>query len=165
MSVQKGYKMKVKDFGSTEGKVVDLVLPIADKLGYDLWDVCFEKEGATWYLRIFIDKQDGVTIEDAEKMTEPVNEILDKEDPISQSYILEVGSPGLERKLHRSYQFEGCIGMKVILSRVHASAGEEKETTGILEAFDEDNSTVTIDGKVIELEKVAYVKLYEEWEF
>jgi ribosome maturation factor RimP len=157
--------MKVRNFNSTEDTVVDLILPIADNLGFDLWDVCFEKEGATWYLRVFIDKEDGITIDDAEEMTRPVNEILDEKDPISQSYILEVGSPGLERKLRRNYQFEASIGMKVVYSKIHAAKGEEKEIVGILQKYDDENKTVTIDDVTLELEKAAYVKWYEEWEF
>ena len=61
--------MKMKKFGGTERVVYDLVKPIADEFGYTIWDVCFEKEGAYWYLRVFIDHPDGITIEDCEKMT------------------------------------------------------------------------------------------------
>lgn len=155
--------MKIKNFGKTEDRIVDLVLPIADELGYDLWDVCFEKEGSVRYLRIYIDKEDGITIDDAEKMTRPVNEILDREDPIKESYILEVGSPGIERKLWRGYQFEASLGMEVVLSKVHVPKGEEKEVRGILEAFD--SESVTIGKERYPLDNVSYVKVYEELDF
>lgn len=157
--------MKVKDFGSTEGLIVDLVLPIAEKLGYDLWDVRYEKEGASWYLRIFIDKEDGITIDDAVRMTEPVNELLDEKDPIKDSYTLEVGSPGLERRLTRDYHFEACLGMEVTLSKIHAVKGEEKEVTGVLEGYDMEKQQITVDETDYLLEKLSYVKLYEEIEF
>ena len=90
--------MKLKAFGATEQRIYNAVKPIADEFGFQIWDVRFEKEGAYWYLRIFIDQESGITIEDCEKMTEPVNKLLDEQDPISQNYILEVGSAGLERE-------------------------------------------------------------------
>ena len=90
--------MKYKKFGATEQRVYDLIKPITDELGYYLWDVSYVKEGAMWYLRIFIDQDEGITIEDCEKVTEPVNQILDEKDPIPQQYMLEVGSAGLERE-------------------------------------------------------------------
>ena len=69
--------MKMKKFGGTEKTVYDLVKPIADEQGYSIWDVSFEKEGAYWYLRVFIDHPDGIDIEDCEKMTRPVNAAVD----------------------------------------------------------------------------------------
>ena len=80
--------MKLKAFGATEQRIYNAVKPIADEFGFQIWDVRFEKEGACWYLRIFIDQESGITIEDCEKMTEPVNKLLDEQDPISQNYIL-----------------------------------------------------------------------------
>ena len=80
--------MKLKAFGATEQRIYNAVRPIADEFGFQIWDVRFEKEGACWYLRIFIDQESGITIEDCEKMTEPVNKLLDEQDPISQNYIL-----------------------------------------------------------------------------
>ena len=105
--------MKMKKFGGTERVVYDLVKPIADEFGYTIWDVCFEKEGAYWYLRVFIDHPDGITIEDCEKMTRPVNAAVDAADPISQAYVLEVGSAGLERELNQPWHFEESLGMEV----------------------------------------------------
>ncbi len=93
--------MKMKKFGGTEKVVYDLVKPIADEQGYSIWDVSFEKEGAYWYLRVFIDHPDGIDIEDCEKMTRPVNAAVDAADPIAQAYVLEVGSAGLERELNQ----------------------------------------------------------------
>ena len=80
---------------STVDRITELAQPLADELGLFLWDVRFEKEGATWYLRVLIDKDGGVTMEDCENFTRPFNKILDEEDPISQSYVFECGSPGL----------------------------------------------------------------------
>ena len=79
---------------NTVGIVTDLVRPITDELGLDLWDVRFEKEGSTWYLRIFLDKEEGVNIDDCENVSRRLSPILDETDPIVQSYTLEVSSPG-----------------------------------------------------------------------
>lgn len=158
--------MKFKKFGSTEQKVYDLVKPITDELGYFLWDVCFEKEGALWYLRVFIDRDEGISIQDCETVTTPVSEILDKTDPISQSYILEVGSAGLERELLKEEHFEVCIGDEV---RVHfiRNVDGEKDFIGVLDSFDKDSVTLKDaeggDNSFL-LSDIAYVKLYMEFE-
>ena len=95
---------------STVDIVTELAQPLADELGLFLWDVRFEKEGATWYLKVLIDKDGGVTMEDCENFTRPFNKILDEADPISQSYVFECGSPGLGRELRKPIHFEVCIG-------------------------------------------------------
>ena len=90
--------MKLKKFGGTEQKIYDLVKPITDELGYYLWDVCYVKEGAAWYLRIFIDCDEGITIGDCEKVTEPVNKLLDEKDPILRG---RQGTHSLHKKYRR----------------------------------------------------------------
>ena len=110
--------MKFKKFGSTEQKVYELIKPITDELGYYLWDVCYEKEGAMWYLRVFIDQDEGISIADCERATAPINDILDETDPIDQSYVLEVGSAGLERELVKEEHFEVCVGDTVKLQQI-----------------------------------------------
>ncbi len=159
--------MKIKKFGGTEKLVYDLVLPIAEELGYDIWDVSFEKEGAYWYLRVFIDHEDGITIDDCEKMTRPVSSILDEKDPISQNYILEVGSAGLERTLCQKWHFESCIGETVQAHAIRPIGGE-RDWIGELTAFDGEKITVAVDEeKTAELNiaELAYVKLYAEIDF
>ena len=88
---------KKKTKTNTVEAVTELVEPIVQEMGLQLWDVRFLKEGAQWYLRIFIDKDSGVTIDDCENVTRAVDEPLDALDPIEQNYILEVSSPGIER--------------------------------------------------------------------
>ena len=158
--------MKLKKYGNTEQKVYDLVKPITDELGYFIWDVSFVKEGALWYLRIFIDRDEGITINDCEIVTRPVSDMLDKEDPISQSYILEVGSAGLERELLKEAHFEVCTGDAV---RVHfiRNIDGEKEIVGILTAYNKDGITVTDENgneKEFLFSDIAYVKLYLDFE-
>ncbi len=158
--------MKLKKFGSTEQRVYDLVKPITDELGYFLWDVAYEKEGAMWYLRVFIDCDEGISIDDCERATRPINDILDKEDPISQSYVLEVGSAGLERELLKPEHFEVCIGDEVRVHFIRAVDGV-KELTGILSAADKEGVTLTCEDeteKVFSFADIAYVKLYMDFE-
>lgn len=98
---------------NTVGIVTDLVRPITDELGLDLWDVRFEKEGSTWYLRIFLDKEEGVNIDDCENVSRRLSPILDETDPIVQSYTLEVSSPGIGRDLRRPEHFEAFLGADI----------------------------------------------------
>ncbi|MDE6020585.1 MAG: ribosome maturation factor RimP [Ruminococcus sp.] len=156
--------MKLKKFGGTEKMVYDMVLPIAEELGFEIWDVSFEKEGAYWYLRVFIDHEDGITIDDCEKMTRPVNQVLDEKDPISQNYILEVGSAGLERALCQRWHFERCIGETVKAHAIRPVDGE-KEWIGILSQFDGENINIELENEKtmqLRLSELSYVKLYVE---
>lgn len=157
--------MKFKKFGSTEQRVYDLIKPITDELGYYLWDVCYEKEGAMWFLRVFIDCDEGITIDDCEKVTEPINQILDAEDPIAQSYMLEVGSAGLERSLVKQEHFDVCEGDTVKIRFFRAVDGE-KEIVAVLVGADKDKVTIaTEEGaeKSFPLSDIAFVKLYLEF--
>ncbi|MBO5104080.1 MAG: ribosome maturation factor RimP [Ruminococcus sp.] len=157
--------MKFKKFGATEQKVYDLVKPITDELGYYLWDVCYEKEGAVWYLRIFIDSDDGITIEDCERANAPINAVMDEKDPISQAYTLEVGSAGLERELVKEEHFEICEGDTVRIRFIRNVDGE-KEVTAVLSGADKDGVSIVLDDgsrKTFPLSDIAYVKLYFEF--
>lgn len=158
--------MKLKKFGNTEQKVYDLVKPITDELGYFLWDVCYVKEGAMWYLRIFIDRDEGITIDDCEKVTEPVNVVLDEADPISQQYMLEVGSAGLERELVKEEHFEVCLGDKVRI-RFIRNIDNEKEISAVLSGYDKNSITVQTESggeKVFQLSDIAFIKLWFDFE-
>ena len=133
--------MKFKKFGGTEQKVYDLIKPITDELGYYLWDVCYEKEGALWYLRVFIDQDEGISINDCERATAPISKLLDEKDPVDQSYILEVGSAGLERELVKEEHFVVCQGDKVRIRFIRENNGE-KEITAVLSGADKEGVTV-----------------------
>ena len=154
--------LNLKKFGNTERKIYDLVKPITDELEYFLWDISFVKEGAVWYLRVFIDRDEGISIQDCETVTAPVSDMLDREDPISQSYILEVGSAGLERELVREEHFEACIGDVVQIRLIRAVDGE-KDIIGTLLSAGRDEITVSDDDgneKKYMLSDIAHVKLY-----
>ena len=158
--------MKLKAFGATEQRIYNAVKPIADEFGFQIWDVRFEKESACWYLRIFIDQESGITIEDCEKMTEPVNKLLDEQDPISQNYILEVGSAGLEREFNRTWHFTDGIGTEVRARTIRPIDGE-REFIGTLQSCKDDMLTLETETGSISLPLAAltFVKRYEAFEF
>ena len=146
------------------GTVRDLVSPVADSLGYMLWDVEYVKEGADMILRITIDKPEGVDIEDCEKMARAVDPIIDEADPIEVSYKMEVSSPGIERSLTRPEHFEACMGEKIEV-KLYAPIDGKKQIVGILTAADEKTVTVTVDEAETVLEKstVAKVSTVFDW--
>lgn len=139
---------------NTVSAVWDIAQPIAESLGLILWDVRFQKEGTNWYLRIFIDKEGGVGIEDCVAMSHAIEEPLDEADPIEQSYNLQVSSPGLERDLVRDEHFRRFLGEKIMLKLPRAVEGQ-KEFHGVLEQYDDgtltlvygDNKTLTVNKK------------------
>ena len=121
-----------KKKGSVADRVRAMAEPLAEELGLKLWDVQFVKEGADWYLRIFIDKEGGVGIDDCVDMTHAINPVLDKEDPIPQEYILEVSSPGLNRRLTRPEHFEAFLGAPVRAKLIRPLENGERALDGIL---------------------------------
>lgn len=130
---------------NTVSAVWDIAKPIADSLGLILWDVRFQKEGANWYLRIFIDKDGGVGIDDCVNMSHAIEEPLDEADPIEQSYNLQVSSAGLERDLVRDEHFVKYVGEKIMLKLPRAVDGQ-KEFHGILEKYEDGKLTLLYDG-------------------
>ena len=119
--------------GNTVNTVWQLAEPYAKELGLELWDVRFEKEGADWFLRIFIDKEGGVSIDDCVDMSHAIDKPLDEADPIEQSYCLEVCSPGVERELKRDEHFLKFIGSPVMVKLIRPLENK-REYNGILES-------------------------------
>lgn len=116
--------------------------PIAAELGLSIWDVRYLKEGAQWYLRIFIDSEEGVSIDDCERMSREVDEPLDKLDPVKEAYILEVSSPGIERELTREEHFERYLGADIMVRLIRPMEILGKEFKGVLKDFTKDSITV-----------------------
>ena len=148
--------------GNTVAGIWQLAEPIAKELQLDLWDVRFLKEGAEWYLRIFIDKPNGVTIEDCEAMSRAIDKPLDDLNTIEQSYCLEVCSPGLERELVRPEHFEKFEGWPVKIRLIRPLESGEKEIGGVLLAYSDGTIRLqTEDEKEISVLKkdTVYVKL------
>lgn len=129
--------------GVTVSKVCELCEPIVKGFGLSLWDVRYVKEGADWYLRIFIDKDGGVDITDCENVSRAINTPLDELDPIEGAYCLEVCSPGIERELVRDEHFEQFIGADIMVRMRRPIEGIGKDFCGVLTAYDGTNVTVT----------------------
>lgn len=129
---------------NTASVVWDIAEPVAESLGLILWDVKFLKEGTKWYLRIIIDKEDGVGIDDCVSMHRAIDPLLDEADPIEQSYNLQVQSPGLERELTRDFHFEVYTGEKIQIRLIKAFDGK-RDYSGTLTAFDNESVTIALD--------------------
>ncbi len=152
-----------------EERAEQLIQPIMDEHSFELVDVEYVKEAGTWFLRAFIDKEGGITIDDCEVVSRAFSDLLDQEDFISDAYILEVSSPGLGRQLKKDKDFTRSIGqeidVKLYKNMKYMLNGKEiatKEVTGILEEFTADAISITLENeeKVQILKKdIAIVKL------
>ena len=125
-----------------EQRTEEILLPIMEELGFELVDVEYVKEGGTWYLRSYIDKPGGITVNDCETVSRRLSDILDEKDFIEESYVMEVSSPGLGRPLKKEKDFRRSLGEEVEV-RTYRMIDKQKEFTGILKSYDE--ATVTIE--------------------
>lgn len=136
-----------------------------ERLGLTLWDVRFEKEGADWYLRYYIDKQGGVDLQDCTNFSRAVDALLDEADPIDQSYMLEVSSPGIERQLTRDHHYQAYIGHRVVVRLIRPVDGK-REFVGTLVSKQGDHICILLEGdhnmEFLKSE-AAYVKLYADF--
>lgn len=133
-------------------RVYELIKDAVEAEGVRLWDVRFLKEGASWYLRVFIDKPEGISIDDCTNISHAIDPIIDEADPIDVSYYLEVCSPGIERELTRSRHYEESLGKQVRLKLYRAYDGK-KEITGTLEDVTEENVTLVTEGNALTVER------------
>lgn len=147
-----------------ESKVSSLIEPIIENIGYSLYDLLYVKEGKDFYLRVVIDKPEGIDINDCEKVNDAINDILDEADYIKDQYFLEVSSPGVERVLRKDKHFEAQIGNEIYL-KLFKSVNGLKEIQGILEAFDGGVLTLNLDGDLIKIENkdIAVVRTVFNW--
>ena len=129
--------------GNTAQRVEALVRPTVEGMGLRLWDVVFEKEGPDWYLRVLIDRDGVMDTDTCADVSHALDPILDEADPIDQSYYLEVGSPGLGRKLTRPEHYELLKGQKIRAKLIRPGADGSRELAGILAG--RQGSTVTLD--------------------
>ena len=120
----------------------ELLCPILDSFGFELWDVEYVKEGQEMYLRVAIDKPGGVTIDDCVSVSRKLSDALDENDPTDDAYILEVSSPGLGRRLKKDREFEKSIGREVDI-KFYKPVDGVKETAGILRSFDKETVTIS----------------------
>lgn len=143
---------------SIADKVYDLVKDTVESCGVTLWDVRFVKEGASHYLRVFIDKPDGISINDCTDVSHAIDPVIDEADPIDCSYYLEVCSPGIDRELCRPHHFEYGMGKEITVKLFKAIDGK-KEFTGTLKNYD-GGITLTIDDTETHFEKGSFSKVY-----
>lgn len=150
--------------GNTINTIWEIAQPIADELGLGLWDIRFEKEGSSWFLRVIIEKEGGVNITDCEAMSRALDAPLDAADPISQSYCLEVSSPGLGRRLTREHHFTEKTGEPVIVKLIRPLDGR-REFKGVLSGFKDNVITLLLeDGTNMEINRndTSFVKLDDD---
>ena len=133
--------MKNNGSKNVAATVRELISPVAAEMEYHLWDVEFVKEGADKYLRITIDNEEGITIEDCEKFHRAIDPVLDEADPISEAYILEVSSPGIERELKTPEHIDACEGWDVEV-KLYAPKNGSKSFRGVLCGYDADGNIV-----------------------
>lgn len=135
-----------------EAKTESLILPILERLNFELVDVEYVKEGSIYYLRAYIDKEGGITVNDCEVVAREMNDLLDKEDFIPDSYTFEVSSPGLGRPLKKEKDYVRNMGKEVEI-RTYRAINRSKEFYGILKAYDNDSVTIDADGEELRFEK------------
>ena len=141
--------------------VAQLALPFVQEAGCSLWDVEYVKEAGSWFLRIYIDKEEGVSIQDCEAVSRPLSDALDEADPIEGSYVLEVSSAGADRVLKKEEHFQQFVGAEVEV-RLYRPREGKKEFVGDLVSWEDGNVTLTMAGEQVLFEKkeVAQVRLY-----
>ena len=141
--------------------VSELARPVVEEEGCSLWDVEYLREAGTWYLRIYIDKEGGVSIDDCERISRRLDPILDEADPIPESYVFEVGSAGADRELKRPSDFEQFMGSEIEV-KLYKPLNGSKSFVGKLIGYEE--GTVVLDWRGQELRfapaQIAQVRLY-----
>lgn len=141
-----------------------MVLPIVQELNLELVDVEFVKEGAHWYLRVFLDKDGGIDVEDCSSVSEQLSQLLDEQDPIPQAYMLEVSSPGLDRPLKKQADFAKYAG-RLVRVKTYAPLDGKKELVGELKGLEGEDVVLTVEGREVRIpwERAASIRLEIEF--
>ena len=149
-----------------EEKVTTLIEPIIEKIGYNLYDVEYVKEGKNYFLRIFIDNETGIDLNDCEKVSNSISDILDEANLIKEQYFLEVSSPGIERVLRKEKHLEQNIGKEIIIKLFKKDEKGNKEYVGKLETYDENFIKIIQEDKEINIERknISQIKTVYNWE-
>ena len=144
--------------------VTEMALPVVKEAGCELWDVEYVREAGTWYLRVYIDKAEGVDILDCEAVSRALSDLLDEADPIEGSYTLEVSSAGAERPLKRPGDYERFMGSPVAVKLYQAQNGR-KEFAGVLSGYENGDVTITVGDTPMTFQKnqVALCRLRIEF--
>ena len=148
-----------------EEKIEALIGKTVEELGYELYDVIYEKEAQDYYLRIFIDTPEGISLDDCEKVNDGINDLLDEANCIKESYFLEVSSPGIERVLRRDKHLEQNIGVEINVKLFRKDENGQKEYIGILKSFTPEILTIEVSEKeiIIERKNIAQIKTVYNW--
>ncbi|MGV8906481.1 MAG: ribosome maturation factor RimP [Acetobacterium sp.] len=152
---------------SKEFLLEELITPAVESLGYELADLIFEKRGKDWALVLFIDTDEGITMDDCEVVSRAISEVLDESDPIEQSYFLEVSSPGIDRPIKKDRHYLANINKKITL-RLFAPLDGKKDYSGILKAYTPESLSLELEtGEIIELDnsKIAKANVLDELNF
>lgn len=160
-----GYSLAKQKKPNTVAIARQLAEPVLAEKGLELWDVRYEKEGSSWFLRYFIEKEGGVNIQDCVDVSRAVEKLLDEADPIEGSYTLEVSSPGVERELVKDWHFQRYIGSDVHVRLIRPVEGL-RDFTGRLVSKDEENITIELDEEaqmVFTKAEASYIKLYADF--
>lgn len=155
---------KTKSGHNTVATVETLVRPVVEGMGLSLWDVRFEKEGPDWFLRIYIDKPGGLDIVTCEEATRAINPVIDEADPIDQSYYMEVGSPGLGRRLTREEHYAALAGQKIAARLIRPDEQGRRELEGILRGCENGVVTLETPAGTVQFARTAasFVKLCDD---
>ena len=157
-------KKSAKNIAET---VAEALTPSINDLGYEVWDVEYVKEGADYFLRITIDNDEGITLDDCEKVHRMIDPMLDELDPIEDSYHLEVSSPGIERDIRYEWHYEVLVGEKIelrLFAAIEAYPGQ-KSFVGILNGLDNGNVLIDVDGTEIRVPLKAISKAKTVYDF
>ena len=148
-----------------EEKVEKLVEPIIKKIGYELYDVEYAKEGKNYFLRIFIDSEKAIDLNDCEKVNDAITDILDEENYIKEQYFLEVSSPGIERTLRKDKHLEQNIGKQINVKLFKKDENGKKEYLGKLKTFDDLKIVIEQDENKIQIERknISQIKTVYNW--
>ena len=151
-----------------EEKVEELIKDKIENIGYSLYDVEYAKEGPNYYLRIYIDSPNGIDLNDCEKVSNEINDVLDEANYIKEQYFLEVSSPGIERILRKDSHLKQNIGNQVEVKLFKKDENGNKSYIGELKEFDEDTITVKATDKIdevkIERKNIAQIKTIYDWD-
>lgn len=145
-------------------QVWEFAQPVVEGFGLKLWDVEYVREGADWFLRLYIDKDSPVDINDCEKVSRAMDPILDEKDPIPDSYTFEVCSAGCERTLKRPSDFQQFLGNKVLV-KLYRPRNGRKEYVGVLKSHENGTTTIEVNNEIMEFSQAetALVRLYAEF--
>ena len=146
---------------SIENKVENLIQEKVEEIGYDLYDVEYVKEGKNYFLRVYIDNEKGISLEDCEKVSNEINPLLDEANIIAEQYFLEVSSPGIERVIRKDKQLRQNLGKEIYIKLFQKDQNGKKEYEGRLKNFNEE--TIQLEDMEIERKNIAQIKTIYHW--